>query len=171
MNIVLIGMRGSGKTTVGKMLSQHLKKEFIAMDKLVAEKAGMEITLIVKKHGWEYFRDLEAKVTKEVSQKENIIIATGGGVVVRPENVQALKKHGKIFWLTVGVDTLLKRIGNDANRPSLTGKSPKEDMEETQKQRQKLYEQAADVIVDTENVAPKEVMEEIITNLEDTYVY
>lgn len=171
MNIVLIGMRGSGKTTVGKLLAQHLKKDFIAVDELVAKKAGMTIAQIVEEYGWEYFRDLESKVTKEISQKDNVIIAAGGGVVVRPKNVKALKEHGKLFWLTVNIDTLLKRIGNDANRPSLTGKSPKEDMEEIQKQRQKLYEQAADVIIDTENVTPREVMEEIITNLEDTYVY
>lgn len=171
MNIVLIGMRGSGKTTVGKMLSQQLKKEFIEMDALVAEKAGMQIAQIVKKYGWEYFRDLETEITKEVSQKDNIIIATGGGVVERGENVQALKEHGKLFWLTVGVDTLLKRIGKDVNRPSITGKSRREDMEETQKHREKLYQQAADVIIDTEKVTAKKVMQEIIKNLEDTYVY
>lgn len=171
MNIVLIGMRGSGKNTVGKLLAQHLKKDFIAMDEVVAKKAGMTIAQIVKKYGWEYFRDLESKVTKEISQKDNVIIATGGGVVVRPENVQALKQHGKLFWLTVNVGTLLKRIGTDANRPSLTGKSQREDMEETNKHRQKLYEQAADVIVDTEKISPKQVMREIIKNLEDTYVY
>ncbi|MBI2036246.1 shikimate kinase AroL [Candidatus Microgenomates bacterium] len=171
MNIVLIGMRGAGKTTVGKMLASHLKKDFIEMDDLVAKKAGMKIAQIVKKHGWEYFRDLETQITQEVSQKDNVIIATGGGVVLRSENVQVLKKHGKLFWLSVGVNSLLKRIGNDANRPSLTGKSPKEDMEETQIQRQKLYEQAADVVIDTEKITAKEVMEEIITNLEDTYVY
>ncbi len=171
MNIVLIGMRGAGKTTVGKMLAGRLKKEFIEMDELVAKKAGMTIPQIVKKHGWEYFRDLESEITKEVAKKDNIIIATGGGVVMRSENVRALKQHGRLFWLTVSVDTLLKRIKNDENRPSLSGKSRQEDMEETQKQRQKLYQEAADVIIDTENVAPEKVMEEIIINLEDTYVY
>lgn len=172
MNIILIGMRGSGKTTVGKILARKLQKEFIEMDELIAKKVNMSIAKIVKQHGWDYFRDRETEIVKEIIEKDNVVISAGGGVVVRPENIALLKRHGKLFWLTVSVPALLKRIGDDKNRPSLTGKtSRKEDMEITLKEREKLYQNAADVVVDTENKTAKEVAKEILTNLEDTYVY
>ncbi|MBI4078733.1 MAG: shikimate kinase [Candidatus Levybacteria bacterium] len=171
MNIMLIGMRGSGKTTVGKILAKILKKDFIETDKLIGEKAKMSIPKIIEKHGWDFFRNIESEVVQEVAEKDNIVIATGGGVVVSPKNIALLKKSGKLFWLTVSVPTLLKRIGNDKNRPSLTGKLRKEDMEVTLQERQKLYENAADVVVDTEHVSAQKVAEAILTDLEDTYVY
>ena len=87
MNIVLIGMRGSGKTAVGKILSQRLGREMVELDELVAQKAGQSIPKIVAHQGWEQFRDIEEEVTAEVSQRDNIIIATGGGVVTREPNI------------------------------------------------------------------------------------
>lgn len=172
MNIILIGIRGSGKTTVGKILAKELKKDFIEIDTLITAKSRTSIPKIVEQRGWDYFRDIESNVVQEVAEKDNIVIATGGGVVVRTKNIELLKKHGKLFWLTVSVPALLKRIGDDKNRPSLTGKiSRKEDMEITLKEREKLYQNAADVVVDTENKTAKEVAKEILTNLEDTYVY
>lgn len=172
MNIVLIGMRGSGKMTVGKLLAKTLQKNHIEMDGRVVKKAKMSIPEIVKKYGWEHFRNLESEVTKELAKMDNVIIATGGGVVTRPENIQVLKEHGKLFWLQASLDTLVKRIGDDKNRPSLTGKqSQRDDLEAVLAQRQKLYEDAADAIIDTEGKTIKEVVAMIITNLEDTYVY
>lgn len=165
MNIVLIGMRGSGKTTVAKMLSKKLKKPYIEMDDLVMQKAGMTTADIVKNHGWEYFRDIESKVVQEIAKQDDTIISCGGGVVTRAENIKALKKNGRLFWLKVSVDTLLKRIGNDQNRPSLTGKLPKEDMEETLKVRYDLYKKAADMIIDAENLDVIQVTKKIMQNI------
>ena len=166
MNIVLIGMRGAGKTTVAKLLSKKLKKPYIEMDDLVVEKAGMETSDIVKNHGWEYFRDLESKVVKEVSRKNDCVISCGGGVVTRLENIKALKKNGKLFWLQANIDTLIKRVGNDTNRPSLTGKtSPREDMEEVLKKRLLLYQNSADEIIDTQAYTAQDVAKAIMKKL------
>lgn len=166
MNIVLIGMRGSGKTTVARLLSQKLKKEYIEMDEMVVQKLGMSIPKIVEKHGWNYFRDVESEITKEVSQKDNKIISTGGGVILRSQNVEALKKNSKLFWLKADVDTLLQRIEDDPNRPALTNKqSQKEEIEEILKQRESLYHKAADFIIETEGKTVEEVIENIIENL------
>jgi len=159
MNIVLIGMRGSGKTAVGKVLAQRLGRELIEMDKLITQKAKLSIPEIVKKHGWEGFRDIEEEITAGVAKRDNIINATGGGVVVRGQNISRLKQNGLVVWLTASVDTLLQRIGEDEGRPSLTGKTHREDMEITLAERQPLYQKAADITIDTENKTPQAVAE------------
>jgi shikimate kinase len=163
MNIVLIGMRGSGKTTVGRILALKLGREFIEMDELIARKAGLSIPEIVKKYGWTKFRELEEEITSEVARRDNIINASGGGVVTRENNVVKLKKNGVLVWLQADVDTLVSRIGDDTNRPPLVnGKSRREDMELTFKERKPLYQKAADFVVNTENKAPEEAAEAII---------
>ena len=161
MNIVLIGMRGSGKTAIGKLLAKRLGKQFIEMDELIVQRLGQSIPEIVNRYGWEKFRDTEEEITREVAGLDNVINATGGGVVTREENIRELKKKGKLFWLKASTDTLLRRIGNDPSRPSLTGKSQREDMEVVMAERSPIYERAADFIVDTEGKMPEEVVETI----------
>lgn len=166
MNIVLIGMRGAGKTTVSKLLSKKLKKPYMETDDLVVKKAKMNIPKIIENHGWDYFRDVESEVVDEICQKDDIVISCGGGVVVRPKNIEALKKHGKIFWLKVSVPTLLERIGEDPNRPSLTGKkSRREDMEEVLKERLELYQNAACETIDTETNDAEKVTDIVISKI------
>ncbi len=165
MNIVLIGMRGSGKTSVAKILACKLNKQFFDIDQLICKQTCMSIASLVEQYGWEYFRRAESEITKDVSKKDGIVISCGGGVVVEPQNIQTLKQNGKIFWLQVTVPTLLKRIGYDVNRPSLTGKSQKEDMEKTLKNRYDLYKNAADEIIDTEKLSKEEVVQKIIDAL------
>ena len=111
MNIVLIGMRGSGKTTVGKILARKLDRELVEMDELIAHKAGLSIAEIVEKHGWEKFRDIEEEITGEVAGRDDIVNAAGGGVVTREKNTAELKKNGILVWLTASLNTLLERIG------------------------------------------------------------
>jgi shikimate dehydrogenase len=165
MNIVLIGMRGSGKTTVGRILARRLGRELVEMDELIARRAGLSITEIVEKYGWEKFRDIEEEVTSEVAGRDNIINASGGGVVTREQNITKLKKNGVAVWLKVGVDTLLERTGEDSPRPLLVGKTQREDMEITLREREALYQKAADFMVDTESKKPEEVAETIIKSL------
>ena len=162
MNIVLIGMRGSGKTVVGRLLAQRLGKRFIEMDELIVQKMGMSIPEIVSKYGWNKFRDVEEDICREVAQLDNVVIATGGGAVTRPGNIRELKKKGRLVWLDVSLDTLLERIGDDPNRPSLTGKSQREDMEAVLAERRPIYEQSADYIIDTEGRTPEEIAGAII---------
>jgi shikimate dehydrogenase len=165
MNIVLIGMRGSGKTTVGQILARRLGRELVEMDELIAQRAGLNIAEIVEKYGWGKFRDIEEEVTGEVAERDNIINASGGGVVTREQNMAKLKKNGVAVWLKAGVNTLLERLGEDSPRPLLVGKSQQEDMEITLKERKLLYHKAADLIIDTENKKPEEVAEAIIKSL------
>jgi shikimate dehydrogenase len=165
MNIVLIGMRGSGKTTVGRILAHKLDSELVEMDELIARRAGLSIADIVAKYGWEKFRDIEEEVADEVAEQDNIINASGGGVVTGEKNMAKLKKNGILVWLKAGVDTLLERIREDSQRPLLVGKTQREDMEITLKERKALYQKAADFMVETENKKPEEVAEDIIKSL------
>jgi shikimate dehydrogenase len=165
MNIVLIGMRGSGKTTAGRILARKLGRELVEMDELIAKRAGLSISEIVKKYGWEKFRDIEEQVTSEVAEQDNIVNAAGGGVVTREKNIQELKRNGISVWLKAGVDTLLERLGEDSQRPLLVGKTQREDIEITLRQRKTLYQKAADLTIDTENKTPEEVAGAIIKSL------
>jgi shikimate kinase len=167
MNIVLIGPRGSGKTTVGKILAQRLGRELIEMDELVARRAGLAIPQIVRKYGWGRFRNIEEEVTGQVAKLDNIVNASGGGVVTREKNIGRLKKKGVLVWLQAGVDTLVERTGEDKGRPPLAGgRTVREDMEITLKERKMLYRQAADLSINTEGKTPEEVAEAIINLLE-----
>jgi shikimate kinase len=166
MNIVLIGMRGSGKTTVGKILAQKMGRELIEMDELITRKAGLSIPEIVEKYGWGKFRDIEEELTGEVAGRDNVINASGGGVVTRENNIIKLKKSGILVWLQAGVDTLVSRTGEDTDRPPLVeGRSRREDMEITFKERKPLYQQAADLTINTENKTPEEVADLVINLL------
>ena len=166
MNIVLIGMRGSGKTTAGKILARKLGRELIEMDELITKKAGLAIPEIVERHGWEKFRDIEEEITGEVAGRDDIVNAAGGGVVTREKNITKLKQNGVLVWLKAGVDTLLERIGEDSQRPPLaSGRTLREDIEITLNERMPLYQKATDLVVDTENKTPEEVAEAIIKSL------
>jgi shikimate dehydrogenase len=166
MNIVLIGMRGSGKTTVGRILARKLARELVETDELIAQKAGLSIPEIVKKHGWEGFRNIEEEITSEVAGRDNIINASGGGVVIRKKNTIKLKENCILVWLTAGLDTLLERTKDDSQRPPLVrGRTQREDMDITLKERESLYHKAADIVVDTENKTAEETAEEIIKSL------
>jgi len=166
MNIVLIGMRGSGKTTVGKILARKLGRELVEMDELITQKMGLSVPEIVEKFGWKRFRDIEEEIASEVAGRDNIVNATGGGVVTREKNVMKLKKTGALVWLKAGADTLLKRIGEDTNRPPLVmGRTRRGDIEITLNERKPLYQKAADLVVDTENKTPEEVAELVMSHL------
>jgi len=162
MNIVLIGMRGSGKTAVGRILARKLGRRFIEMDEMITEKAGMSVSEIVARKGWPGFRKIEAEVVQSVAELDNTVNATGGGVVTSPENLRALKQNGQLVWLRANLKILLARTKNDASRPSLTGRPPEEDMALTLKEREPIYRQAADLIVDTDGLPPKKVADNII---------
>lgn len=163
MNIVLIGYRGSGKSTIARILSDRTGMESISSDALIEERAGMTINDFVKKNGWQAFRELEEKIIGEISLMDGIIIDTGGGVVLRESNVRALKKNGKIFFLHAGAKVLADRIKKENTRPPLkNGKEPWEEVEEVLRERLALYKSSADYIIETENISPEGAAEKII---------
>ncbi|MBU0999788.1 3-phosphoshikimate 1-carboxyvinyltransferase [Patescibacteria group bacterium] len=165
-NIVLIGMRGSGKTTIAKLLAAKLNKQYLELDEMIVEKAGLTIEKIVEKHGWEYFRKKESQIVQEISSTNGKIISTGGGVILKAANVDALKRNGILIFLNASLKTLVKRMGNNLHRPALTSrKTLKEEIEKVLKQRTKLYEKAADKIIDTDKLDPEKTANLILSKL------
>jgi shikimate kinase len=150
MNIVLIGYRGTGKTAIANLLADRLSMRVVGMDEEIVKRAGKTIPEIVKEHGWDHFRDVESQVAAELENENGLIIDAGGGVVVRPQNMEILKKNGMIFWLVADEQTIANRIMADHQRPSLTGtKSTVEEVAEVLSMRTPLYEAVADHIIDT----------------------
>lgn len=166
MNLVLIGYRGTGKSTVGRLLAERLGRRLVSTDAEIVRRAGQTIPDIVKAHGWEYFRDLESEVCRDLAGQDGLIIDTGGGAILRPENAAALKTHGRLFWLRADVSTIVARIGGDTQRPSLTGtKSFTEEVDEVLQERTPKYQTAADHVIPTDGRTPRQVAEAILALL------
>lgn len=167
MNLVLIGYRGTGKSSVGRILARRLRRELVSTDAEVVKRARQSIPDIVKQFGWDHFRDLESAVCRDFAARDQLIIDTGGGAILRPENVEVLRKNGTLFWLTAEVETITKRIGDDTQRPSLTGtKSFTDEIREVLTERTPKYRAAADHVVSTEGVSTADVAERILQQVE-----
>ena len=163
MNIVLIGYRGTGKSVVAEILSKALRMKRIGMDAEIVNQAGLSIPEIVEKYGWDRFRNIETEVAVKVSQLDGVIADTGGGVIERPENIEALKKNGVIFWLKASVEVIVARIESGTERPALTeGKSFTEEVAEVLEKRTQKYSSAAQYEIDTDKLAPDEVADRIL---------
>jgi len=163
MNIVLIGYRGTGKSTVGKNLAERLGRELVSTDAEIIRRARLPVPDIVQRFGWDHFRDLESEVCRDLAGKDRLIIDTGGGAILRQQNVDCLKKNGVLIWLTAAVPTIAERIGGDTQRPSLTGaKSFTEEVEEVLRERQPKYKSAANHIIETDGRSVAEVVEAIL---------
>jgi shikimate kinase len=166
MNIILIGMRGSGKTSVGKLLAERLLKPFYDLDSILAAKEGMPIAEVIQKKGWEYFRDRESEITEGISGPANAVISTGGGVILREKNILALKKHGTFIYLKTSIDTMLKRLGNDTSRPPLTSQPiVTDEIIQVLFEREPLYQKIANITVSTDTKTIQEVVNEIMKQL------
>ena len=164
MNIVLIGYRGTGKSSVGRQLAMRLGRELVSTDAEIVKREQRTIPEIVAREGWEYFRDLESDVCKELGLRDQIVIDTGGGAILRAQNVDVLKKHGTLFWLTASVETITKRIGDDNQRPSLTGtKSFVDEIQDVLRERTPKYQTAADHIITTDDRSIHQLVEMLLT--------
>ena len=132
MNIVLIGYRCSGKTVVGKIVSKELGRDFFDTDALIEEKAGCSIDTLVCEKGWAHFRDMEKRVIEALSMADNLVIATGGGIVVNAENLRNLKKNGWMVWLYGTPEVLKARMDKDQKagklRPCISGTDPSDEI-------------------------------------------
>lgn len=149
--IFFIGGRGSGKTTAGRALAKILEWDFVDTDLLVEEEAQASIAAMVAEHGWEYFREKESLALKKVCLRDKIVVATGGGIVLRPENRSVLRKAGHVVWLKTEAPVLVARIeagGGWGSRPSLTGVSPAQEMKNVLTERAPLYAETATHVVD-----------------------
>lgn len=165
MNIILTGYRGSGKTTIGKALAKRLQREFIDTDDLIEAKEGMKVKSLFDKRGWQYFRQVEKKVIRGLTKKDNAVIAVGGGSFMYKENL-CLKENASIVLLIAPLEVLSERIKSDPNRPPLTeGQASTDEIREVWGRRKERYYAIADAVVDTGDGDVERVVEEIIDKL------
>jgi shikimate kinase len=157
---------GAGKTTVGRLVAKHFNQDFFDTDHEIERRTGVKIPLIFELEGEGGFRRREAAVIEELTQSENIVLATGGGAVLLPENRQNLKAHGTVIYLRANVNELWLRTRNDKNRPLLQTGNPRERLEKLFEERDPLYREVADIIVDTGGQAVGTIVHEIERLLE-----
>ena len=164
MNIILIGYRGTGKSTVAQIIGQRLGRKVISTDAEIVKETKQSIPHIVEQFGWEHFRELETQMCQKLQDQADLVIDTGGGLILKEENVKILKDNGTIFWLTAEVPTIAKRISGDAQRPSLSGtKTFVEEIEDILKDRTPKYQAAADHVIPTDQTSPHQIADSILS--------
>ncbi|MBR4027633.1 MAG: shikimate kinase, partial [Lachnospiraceae bacterium] len=139
-NIFLIGFMGVGKSTIGKALAQELQTDLIEMDETIEKEQGISINDIFAQYGEKYFRDLESELVVRIGEGRNSVVSCGGGVVLRAENVENMKKSGKIVFLTATPETIYKRVCNSTNRPLLNGNMNVEYIAQLMEKRHTIYQ-------------------------------
>lgn len=164
-NVILVGMMGSGKTTVGRLVAERTGREFIDMDALIESRVDKKIVEIFTESGEEAFRDLESEVLEDISTATHAVVATGGGVVIRPANRRILQNMGIVVWLDAPPDVLLKRIGDDESRPMLHGQNPVKRMERLLSDRRGFYADASTIHLDTTELTPEEIADRVSQEL------
>lgn len=167
MKIVLTGMSGIGKTTIGKNLSEALGYSFIDTDISIKENMNMEIDEIFEEYGEGFFRDLETKETITTKNAKRTVIATGGGIITREENIKNLSHNGKIFFLDGSVDTLLSNLQKSKVIRPLLVNDMKNSLVKLYRERYETYKSSADYIVNVDNKTIDEITEEIVTLVEE----
>jgi shikimate kinase len=164
-NIILIGYRCTGKTTVGKALSKALNRPFVDTDDIITGRSGLSIREMVDQGGWEYFREREKTVVRQLSPSSSLIIATGGGILDDEENRRILKEGGLCVWLYAPAGTIMTRMQADGatrdRRPALCHDDEEQELSIMLARREPIYGQTADVIIDTSDKAIGEIVEDI----------
>lgn len=149
MNVILTGLRGTGKSSVGIALAQRLSFTFVDTDTRIEELAGDRIAEIVAQHGWEHFRALERQVVTRVAATDRQVVAAGGGTLIDEKNARLLKTHGVVVLLLCALPILQRRIALESNRPSLTGQGSAEvELTQVWEARRARYHAVADVMYD-----------------------
>jgi len=160
--IIFVGPMGAGKTTIGRQVAASLNWEFFDSDRLVEERTGVSIPLIFDLEGEEGFRWRETEVIKDLSSMPNIVLATGGGAIVREENRAALKQNSLVIFLHASIEQLFERTSKDKNRPLLQDENPKEKLTAILNERIHLYEEMADMVVKTDHQSVNYTVKKIL---------
>ena len=163
MNLILCGMMGSGKTTVGIKIAQRTGKSFVDTDALIEERHG-KISDIFARFGEDYFRDLESEIVQELCRQDGLVISTGGGLVLRKKNVDALRQNGKIIFLRASLETLSNRLRADSTRPLLQSETESitARISKLLTERTSIYEGASSCVVEVDKKSVDEIAPEII---------
>ena len=162
MNIFIVGPMGSGKSTVGKIISDELFLNFFDTDDEIESRTGASIDWIFDLEGEEGFRKRESSILEEIVKKNSIVLSTGGGIILSDSNREMLSSRGTVFYLSTPISVQLERTSKDKDRPLLKNGDPEEILTRLQKERKDLYESVSDHIIDTENKSSQEVASEII---------
>lgn len=145
-------MRGSGKTDIGREIAKILSYNFFDLDDVITTTLNKNITQIVKEKGWPHFREQEAKICKSISQENNAIISTGGGIILNEKNIENLKENGLIILLNCDIDVLNRRLKNDRknnqNRPTLGNQNQEDELNKIWEERKEKYFNSADIVFD-----------------------
>ncbi|MBS3058438.1 MAG: shikimate kinase [Candidatus Diapherotrites archaeon] len=162
MNFFLIGYRGTGKTTLGKIVAEKLGRQFVDLDDLIMEMQGKKIPEIFAKEGEAAFRNYETQALKQACGQDNQIIACGGGIIIKEENIRLLKENGTVCLLKASEEKIFERIHGDKNRPALTNKNAFDEIKHVLEQRKANYELAKDFEIDTSIESVQESAERIV---------
>jgi shikimate kinase len=169
-SIILIGYRGTGKTTVGRLLAERLRWAFVDADDEIEAAAGCSIAEIFAREGEAGFREREMRVIAKLAQTTGSVVSLGGGAVLRVENRAALRAAGQVIWLTASPQTILARLTRDATtaarRPNLTSRGGLAEIEELLTSRQPLYRECATLTIDTEGRTAEEIAASILESLD-----
>ncbi len=169
MNLFLIGYRCSGKTTIGQSIAMTIDWSFVDSDLRVNKESGKRIKDIVDIEGWDAFRRMERSALKQICANDRQVVATGGGVVLDPANIEAIKTSGMVVWLGATAETIQKRMLQDKNtrnfRPALTEKGRMEEIEDMLLKRNPYYEGASDFSIPTDGIPVNEITQRIIEKL------
>lgn len=160
-SVYLIGPMGAGKSTIGRLLSQELKFEFFDSDKVIEERCGANIPWIFDKEGEAGFREREVAVIEEMTRLSSIVLATGGGAILREENRRHLASRGTVVYLCTSVEQQISRTSRDRNRPLLRTANPEQVLRDLFAVRDPLYRSVADIIIETDQRNPRWVVQEL----------
>ncbi len=167
-SIFLVGLMGAGKTTIGRALAKKLNKRFVDSDHEIESRTGATIPVIFEIEGEESFRKREADVIRELSAQQDIVLATGGGAILRAETRAYLKQRGTVIYLRAGINQILQRTGRDKNRPLLQTADPRRKLEELSRQRDPYYREVADFVIETGRPNVQFLVQAILSQLELT---
>lgn len=164
-NIILIGPMGSGKTTIGRQLARTLKMDFADSDHEIERRTGASVALIFELEGEEGFRRREAQEIAELCTRENLVLATGGGAVLREENRRRLRASGSVVYLHATVETQFQRTRKSRHRPLLQDNDPRAKLEALMRAREPIYRQEADLVIEADGRPSSAIAREIIAKL------
>ena len=164
-NIYFVGLMGAGKTTIGKLLAKHSGKTFYDTDHEIEKRTGVKIPVIFELEGEDGFRRRETSIIEELSQLENIVMATGGGAIIAQQNRELLQRNGTVIYLRANVNELWHRTRNDKHRPLLQNVDIRAKLEQLYAERNPLYTQTAHYIFDTGNQPVASILSQIQKSL------
>ena len=170
-NIFLIGAMGAGKSTIGRHLAELLGKEFQDSDQEIEKRTGASIPLIFEIEGEAGFRIRESSILDDLTRKSNMVLATGGGVILSADNRRILHARGVVVYLHAPLDTILQRTRRDRHRPLLQTADRRRTLEAILKAREPIYQQTADIVVETAHRSPMSVAREIARKLEKLAIH